>query len=201
MRKGRTRLTDAQKIVDTGDTVFKDIEKLIMDHVPKVKREYEGMKMVLDDYKAGYEKALPLLLSSTKRGGQEYLLPNEDLMKTAFSSADNLRQLRVTLGGGEQSDSLMTRGAIDWLSRKPIFDKNGAVDPKLIRSVLAKNKNIANALPENIRAKLTDEVGFADDYAARMAQLDKRRIAAKRRRVRSCIEKSLPRRCGPHAIS
>ena len=110
MRKGRTRLTDAQKIVDTGDTVFKDIEKLIMDHVPKVKREYEGMKMVLDDYKAGYEKALPLLLSSTKRGGQEYLLPNEDLMKTAFSSADNLRQLRVTLGGGEQSDSLMTRG-------------------------------------------------------------------------------------------
>jgi hypothetical protein len=190
MRKGRTRLTDAQKIVDTGDTVFKDIEKLIMDHVPKVKREYEGMKMVLDDYKAGYEKALPLLLTSTKRGGQEYLLPNEDLMKTAFSSADNLRQLRVTLGGGEQSDSLMTRGAIDWLSRKPILDKNGAVDPKLIRSVLAKNKNIVNALPENIRAKLTDEVGFADDYAARMAQLDKRRIAATDDELEAVLKKA-----------
>jgi hypothetical protein len=105
--------------------VFKDIEKLIMDHVPKIKREYEGMKMVLDDYKAGYEKALPLLLSSTKRGGQEYLLPNESLMQTAFSSADNLRQLRTTLGGSAQADDLMTRGAIDWLSRKPIFDKNG----------------------------------------------------------------------------
>jgi len=179
MMKGRTRLTDAQKIVDTGDTVFKDIEKLIMDHVPKVKREYEGMKMVLDDYKAGYEKALPLLLSSTKRGGQEYLLPNESLMQTAFSNADNLRQLRVTLGGGEQADSLMTRGAIDWLSRKPIFDKNGLVDPKKIRSILDKNKGIVDALPENIRTKLTDEVGFADDYARRIAEIDQRRMAAK----------------------
>ena len=179
MMKGRTRLTDAQKIVDTGDTVFKDIEKLIMDHVPKVKREYEGMKMVLDDYKAGYEKALPLLLSSTKRGGQEYLLPNESLMQTAFSNADNLRQLRVTLGGGEQADSLMTRGAIDWLSRKPIFDKNGLVDPKKIRSILDKNKGIVDALPENIRTKLTAEVGFADDYARRIAEIDQRRIAAK----------------------
>ena len=179
MMKGRTRLTDAQKIVDTGDTVFKDIEKLIMDHVPKVKREYEGMKMVLDDYKAGYEKALPLLLSSTKRGGQEYLLPNESLMQTAFSNADNLRQLRVTLGGGEQADSLMTRGAIDWLSRKPIFDKNGLVDPKKIRSILDKNKGIVDALPENIRTKLTAEVGFADDYARRIAEIDQRRMAAK----------------------
>jgi hypothetical protein len=179
MMKGRTRLTDAQKIVDTGDTVFKDIEKLIMDHVPKVKREYEGMKMVLDDYKAGYEKALPLLLSSTKRGGQEYLLPNESLMQTAFSNADNLRQLRVTLGGGGQADSLMTRGAIDWLSRKPIFDKNGLVDPKKIRSILDKNKGIVDALPENIRTKLTAEVGFADDYARRIAEIDQRRMAAK----------------------
>jgi hypothetical protein len=179
MMKGRTRLTDAQRIVDTGDAVFKDIEKLIMDHVPKIKREYEGMKMVLDDYKAGYEKALPLLLSSTKRGGQEYLLPNESLMQTAFSNADNLRQLRTTLGGSAQADDLMTRGAIDWLSRKPIFDKNGLVDPKKIRSVLDKNKGIVDALPENIRTKLTDEIGFADDYAARMAEIDQRRIAAK----------------------
>jgi hypothetical protein len=178
MMKGRTRLTDAQKIVDTGDTVFRDIEKLIMDHVPKVKKEYEGMKMVLDDYKAGYEKALPLLMTSTKRGGQEYLLPNEALMSTAFSNADNLRQLSVTLGVGEQADSLLKRGAVDWLSRKKIFDKNGLVDPKKIRSVLDKNQNIVNALPENIRTKLTDEIGFADDYAARMAEIDKRRIAA-----------------------
>tara|TARA_R110000764_G_scaffold156092_1_gene244042 strand:- start:3508 stop:6927 length:3420 start_codon:yes stop_codon:yes gene_type:complete len=179
MMKGRTRLTDAQKIIDTGDTVFRDIEKLIMDHVPKVKKEYEGMQMVLDDYKAGYENALPLLLSSTKRGGQEFLLPNESLMQTAFSNADNLRQLRVTLGAGEQADSLLNRGAIDWLSRKPIFDKNGLVDPKKIRSVLDKNKGIVDALPENIRTKLTDEIGFADDYAARMAEINKRRIAAK----------------------
>ncbi len=150
-----------------------------MDHVPKIKREYAGMQSVIDDYKAGYERALRLLMTGTKRGGQEYLLPNEDLMQQAFKSAENLRQLSNTLGVGEQADSLLTRGAIDWLSRKPIFDKNGLVDPKKIRSALSKNQNIVDALPENIRTKLTDEVGFADDYARRVAEIDKRRMAAK----------------------
>jgi len=35
MMKGRTRLTDAQRILDTGDTVFRDFEKL--DHGPRAK--------------------------------------------------------------------------------------------------------------------------------------------------------------------
>jgi len=190
MMKGRTRLTDAQRILDTGDTVFRDFEKLIMDHVPKIKREYAGMQSVIDDYKAGYERALPLLMTGTKRGGQEYLLPNEDLMQQAFKSAENLRQLSNTLGVGEQADSLLTRGAIDWLSRKPIFDKNGLVDPKKIRSVLSKNQNIVDALPEGIATKLTDEVGFADDYARRVAEIDKRRMAAKDSELDNMLEKA-----------
>lgn len=179
MMKGRTRLTDAQRYLDTGDSVFKDVEKLIMDHVPKIKQEYQGMKMILDDYKAGYENSLPLLMTQKTRGGQEYYLPNEDLMATAFKNADRLRQLQVTVGNSPLGKDLMEKGAIDWMRSKPIFDKDGLIDPAKMRKVLDQNKNILEALPASVRLKIEDEVGFADDVARRLAELDQRRINAK----------------------
>lgn len=179
MMKGRTRLTDAQRILDTGNAVFNDIEKLVLGHVPKVKQEYEGMKMILDDYKAGYENSLPLLMTQKTRGGQEYYLPNEDLMATAFKNADRLRQLQVTVGNSPLGKDLMEKGAIDWMRSKPIFDKDGLIDPAKMRKVLDQNKNILEALPASVRLKIEDEVGFADDVAKRLAELDQRRINAK----------------------
>lgn len=179
MMRGRTRLTDAQRILDTGDTVFKDVEKLIMDHVPKIKQEYEGMRMILDDYKAGYENSLPLLMTQKTRGGQEYYLPNEDLMATAFKNADRLKQLQITVGNSPLGKDLIEKGTADWLLKKPIFDKDGLVDATKLRRVLDQNKNILEALPASVRLKVEDEVGFADDVAKRLAELDERRINAK----------------------
>jgi len=179
MMKGRTRLTDAQRILDTGDTVFKDVEKLIMDHVPKIKQEYEGMKMILDDYKAGYENSLPLLMTQRTRGGQEYYLPNEDLMATAFKNADRLKQLQITVGNSPLGKDLIEKGTADWLLKKPIFDKDGLVDATKLRRVLDQNKNILEALPASVRLKVEDEVAFADDVAKRLAELDQRRVNAK----------------------
>ena len=179
MMKGRTRLTDAQRIMDTGNSVFKDVEKLVMDHAPKVKQEYEGMKMLLDDYKAGYENSLPLLMTQRTRGGQEYYLPNEDLMATAFKNADRLRQLQVTVGNSPLGKDLMEKGAIDWMRSKPIFDKDGLIDPAKLRKVLDQNKNIVEALPASVRLKIEDESRFADDIAKRLGELDERRINTK----------------------
>ena len=184
MMKGRTRLTDAQRIMDTGDSVFKDIEKLVMDHAPKVKQEYEGMKMLLDDYKAGYENSLPLLMTQKTRGGQEYYLPNEDLMATAFKNADRLRQLQTTLGNSPLGKDLMEKGAVDWMRSKPIFDKDGLgalgrIGSAKLRKVLDQNKNIVEALPASVRLKIEDEGRFADDIAKRLGELDERRINAK----------------------
>ena len=179
MMKGRTRLTDAQRIIDTGNSVFKDIEGLIMGHVPKIKQEYEGMKMILDDYKAGYEQSLPLLMTQKTRGGQEYYLPNEDLMATAFKNADRLKQLQITIGNNSQGKELLEKGAVDWISRKPIYDKDGLIDANKLRRVMDQNKNIMEALPASVRLKIEDEVKFADDIAKRMAELDERRIQAK----------------------
>lgn len=179
MSRGGTRLTDAQRVLDTGNAVYRDIEKLILDHVPKIKAEYEGMKNVLSDYRAGFEQSLPLLMSQRKGRGDEFLLGNEQLLQKAFQSANNLSQLQVTLAGNPALDNLLEKGTIDWLRSKGVVNQNGLVDPKKIRSVLDRNRNIVEALPANVQQKLTDEVALAEDYVRRMGELDQRMVAAR----------------------
>lgn len=174
MESGADRNT-AQRIMDTGNAVYKDIEKLILDHVPKIRQEYSGMKNVLADYRSGFEQRLPLLMSQRVGRGDAFLLPNEQLMQQAFKNAQNLAQLQVTMAGNPLFDSLLEKGMIDWLRTKGVVNPDGLVDPKRIRSVLDKNQNIVNALPEGLQQKLTNEVALADDYVARMAELESRK--------------------------
>lgn len=179
MQGGRMRLTDADRYLKTGDAVYKDIESLILNHVPKIQENYQGMKSVLEDYRAGYEQALPLLISQKTRGGESYLLPNEALMQKAFSNAENLKQLQLTLGNSPQAPDLIKRGAIDWLRTKGVVNQEGLIDPRKIRSVLDKNQNIVNALPADIQAQLKNEVALAESYVTRLGELDQRMVIAK----------------------
>jgi hypothetical protein len=178
MGKGGTRLTDAQRTLDMGTAVYNDIEKLILDHVPKIKTEYEGMKNVLADYRSGFEQNLPLLMAQKTGRGDAFLLGNEQLLQKAFSNANNLRQLQVSLAGTPGFDDLLMKGTIDWLRTKGVVSPEGLVDPKKIRSVLDKNKNIVEALPDTVQAKLQSEVALANDYVTRMGEIDARRVAA-----------------------
>jgi len=178
MENRGVRISDAQLLLDRGNAGFKDVENLVLSSIPKARQEYDAMKMVLDDYNAGFEQRLPLLLTSKRAGGRDFLLPNEDLMKTAFKTAENLRQLQTTLGNNPQTASIIERGAIDWLRGQKVLTPEGLVDPRKIRQVLDKNKNIVEALPANVQMKLQDEVKFADDYVRRSGELDKRRVAA-----------------------
>jgi hypothetical protein len=173
-----TRIADAQLKLDRGNAGYKDIEDLVLGSVPKVSKEYDAMKMALDDYNAGYEQRLPLLMTSQKSGGREFLLPNEDLMRTAFKTGDNLRQLRVTLGNNPAAEGLFTNGAIDWLRSKGAVSQEGLVDPKKIKSILDNNKNIVDNLPASVQQRLRDEVANADDFAKRMGDIDRRRVDA-----------------------
>jgi hypothetical protein len=178
MGKGGTRLTDAQRSLDTGTAVYNDIEKLILDHVPKIKTEYEGMKNVLADYRAGFEQNLPLLMAQKTGRGDAFLLGNEQLMQKAFSNANNLRQLQVSLAGTPEFDDILMKGTVDWLRTKGVVNQDGLVDPKKIRSVLDKNRNIVEALPDSVQGRIQNEVALADDYVRRMGELDARRVAA-----------------------
>ena len=171
-----SRITDAKQILDQGDAVFKDIESLIKGTVPKINENYAGMQRLIDNYKNVYEQNLPLLLTAKKAGGRDYLLPNEDLLSTAFKSAERLRQLTRVLG--PDADRFLETGAMDWLGKQNIRNKDGLVDPNKIRAVLNKNDNIVSQLPDSVQAKLSDEVAAADDVVARLADINDRRIAA-----------------------
>ena len=179
LMRGRTRLTDAQRILDTGNSVFRDVEQLVLGHAPRLKNEYEALKVVVDDYKGIYEKTLPLLMTQAKRGGQEFLLPNEDLMRNAFKSADNVNTLSAMLGNDPRGQDLLMKGTIDWLRTKNVVNKDGLVDPKMLRTILDKNRNIVEALPKEVQAKLANETALADDYIKRMGELDQRMVNAK----------------------
>jgi hypothetical protein len=190
MQRGRTRLTDAQRYLDTGDSVYNDVENLIKDHVPKISKSYDELNTVLSDYRDVYQRNLPLLTTQKTRGGLEYALPNEALMQKAFQSADTLKQLQLTLQNTPQAESLLMRGTVDWLRTKGVVNKEGLVDPKQIRSVLDKNQNIVNALPGDVRAKIQDEVALADAYVARLGELDQRMVTGKNAELDNILSKA-----------
>jgi hypothetical protein len=190
LRGGRMRYADADRYIKTGDAVYNDIERLILDHVPKINRNYDGIKSLLQDYRAGYEQTLPLLVTQKIRGGEKYLLPNEKLMSRAFESAENLKQLQLTLNNAPELDGFLKSGTVDWLRSKGVVNENGLIDPKKIRSVLDKNLNIVNALPANIQAGLKNEVKLAEDYVVRLGQIDSRRVLMEDKELNSLLVKA-----------
>jgi hypothetical protein len=190
MQKGRTRLTDAQRYLDTGDSVYNDIENLIKDHVVKINKNYDQLDTVMSDYRDVFQRNLPLLTTQKTKGGLEFALPNEALLQKAFQNADSLKQLQLTLQNTPQAESLLMRGTVDWLRTKGAVNKEGLVDPKQIRSILDKNQNIVNALPGNVRAKLQDEVALADAYVARLGELDQRMVMAKNAELDTLLAKA-----------
>jgi hypothetical protein len=99
--------------------------------------------------------------------------PTSAWLQTAFSTGEGVKQLQLALSGSPQASMLMERGAIDWLRSKNVVDADGLVDPKKIRQVLDKNKNIVNALPANLQMRMQDEVKFADEFVKLMGEIDK----------------------------
>jgi hypothetical protein len=93
------------------------------------------------------------------------------------------------MGGNPMFDSLLEKGTIDWLRSKGVVNQDGLVDPKRIRSVLDRNRNIVEALPDNLQQKLTDEVALADDYVKRMGELDQRMVLAKNDELNAILRK------------
>ena len=190
LQRGRTRLTDAQRYLDTGDSVYNDIENLVKENVPKISRNYDELNTVLNDYRDVYQRNLPLLTTQKTKGGLEFSLPNEALLQKAFQNADNLKQLQLTLQNTPQAESLLMRGTVDWLRTKGAVNKDGLVDPQQIRSILDKNQNIVNALPADVRAKVQDEVALADAYVARLGELDQRMVTAKNAELDALLSKA-----------
>jgi hypothetical protein len=180
LKRGRSRLTDAQRYLDTGESVFKDMEQLVLGHVPRIRSEYTGLRTVLDDYRAVYEDTLPLLTlgKGPRAGAEKFLVPNEQVLQKAFQSADGVRSLSAMLGNDPRGMELLEKGTLDWLRNKNVFNKDGLVDPVKIRSALDKNANVVQALPQSVRARLQNEVDAADLFVKRTGELDARATQA-----------------------
>ena len=184
--------TLAQRQIDTSNEVYKDIEGLVLSapYTSQSSRssgpttgsfrdqKLGGMKDILKQYRDQFEQSLPLLISQKKVAGGAYTLPNEDVLTRSFSNARSLEQLQASLGQAPEVEGLLERGAIDWLRGKGVVNKEGLVDAQKIRQVLDKNQSIVEALPARVQQKLQDELQLADDYVARLGQLDQRRVAA-----------------------
>jgi len=183
--------TFAQRQIDTSNEVYKDIESLVLS-APYTSQspgprpiaggfrnqKLGGMEKILKEYRDQFEQSLPLLISQKRISGGPYTLPNEDVLTRSFSNARSLEQLQASLGQAPEVAGLLERGAIDWLRGKGVVNKEGLVDAQKIRQVLDKNRDIVEALPKQVQQKLQDELQLADDYVARLGQLDQRRVAA-----------------------
>ena len=171
--------TLAQRQIDTSNEVYNDIEGLILSFIGRGgDQKLSGMKDILKQYRDQFEQSLPLLISQKKVAGGPYTLPNEDVLTRSFSNAENLKQLQASLGQAPEVEGLLERGAIDWLRGKGVVNKEGLVDAQKIRKVLDNNQTIVDALPKRVQQKLQDELQLADDYVARLGQLDQRRVTA-----------------------
>lgn len=176
LKSGRTRLTDAETILNKGNAVYNDIEKLILDHVPTINKNYAPIKEVIAGYRQDFQQSLPLLAAERSPLGN-FLTPNEQLLQKAFKSADGIRQLTTVLGNDVEAEVMVGKAASDWLRSKNVVDKNGLVDPKKIQQVLDKNRNIVEALPEGVQRGLKNHVQAAEEYVWRMGEIADRKAA------------------------
>jgi hypothetical protein len=170
-----TRVIDADQYLTLGNKVFDDFEKMILNNVPRLKKEREVMKMVMDDYRNVYEQRLPLIIGKrVNEGGiTRYSTPNEQVLSAAFKSAADVRNLSAIIGNNQLGIDLLEKGTLNWLQGKKIFDKDGLISPKKINDVLQKNQNIVSALPKQVQDTLRNEADIAVSVSRRLGEIKK----------------------------
>ena len=178
--KRATRIIDADQYLKLGNKVFDDFEKMILNNVPRLKKEREVMKMVMDDYRIVYEQRLPLILGRrvNEGGATRYATPNEQVLAVAFKSAEDVRNLSALIGNNQLGIDLLEKGTLNWLQGKNIFDKDGLISPKKINDVLQKNQNIISALPKQVQDTLRNEADIAVNVSRRLGEIKDQEIVA-----------------------
>ena len=188
-----SRTTDADQYRALGDKVFNDFEKMVLNNVPRMKSERDAMKTVLDDYRSVYEQRLPLIIGRTRNeaGTTRFSTPNEQVLSVAFRSGEDVRNLSAMIGNDPTGLQLLEQGALDWLQRKSIFDKDGLISPKKIQDVLQKNQNIVSALPKQVRDTLQNEVDTSLNVSSRLGAIREKELLAQDTEFDNFLNKTL----------
>jgi hypothetical protein len=188
-----SRVTDADQYRALGDKVFNDIEKMVLNNVPRMKSERDAMKMVLDDYRSVYEQRLPLIIGRKRNeaGTTRFATPNEQVLAVAFRSGEDVRNLSAMIGNDPTGLKLLEQGTMDWLQRKAIYNKDGLIDPKKLKDVLQKNQNIVSELPQPVRAALQNEVDTSLAVSARLGAIREKELLAQDTEFDNFLNKTL----------
>jgi hypothetical protein len=188
-----SRVDNADQYRALGDKVFNDFEKMILNNVPRMKNERDAMKTVLDDYRSVYEQRLPLMIGRQRNEGGDtrFSTPNEQVLAIAFRSGEDVRNLSAMVGNNPTGLKLLEQGALDWLQRKKIFDKDGLISPKKIQDVLQKNQNIVSELPPSVRAALQNEVDTSLSVSARLGAIRDKELLVQDKEFDDFLDKTL----------
>ncbi len=195
----------ATGIINRGNAVLNDVE----DFVFSAFRNSPDMKAFQQEYKdtfaKGYDKLFPLMMTKRSPTGDFYV-SNERVVNEALKSAENVRNLRAIFQDDPEFVGTMNKVMLDRAARAGVLEKDGTLNRAKYDRWLQSNKNVIDMMPEQVQRNLRDELTFADDYAARLKDMQDRRDLVKDDELLSLIQKSIrpdadPKRLVEQAIN
>ena len=180
-----TARSQAKPILDRGEAVLRDVEEFVFNEFNKqakgpLKSQGEQlqdwMQTYKDTYAKGYETLFPLMVSKRDPRGNFYT-NNEQVVNKALSSAQNIRDMNAIFGDDAGYARILQNVMFDRARTAPgVIDKNGLLNPQGLESFLTSRqmRPIVEALPDPVRASLTDELKIGQGMAQRMREMEER---------------------------
>jgi hypothetical protein len=188
---------DAEKAVNLGEQVYKDVENMVFKAFPKkMGAQWDEFNRLYRDYYADtYERFFPLIVSRTRgTGAGEFRLPDEAVVTEAFKNSDNMRSLVQILQPDRvaKNKDLLQRAMVDWLRTKGAIDTNtGLVNVGALRRIKSNEAAVLQQMPKDIRSLIDDEIQLGQAYAERVAQVESRAEILKDDEFLSLIKKAV----------
>lgn len=212
-----TSRAEAKPLLDRGEAVLRDVEEFVFNEFNRQARGplkgqgeqlQDWMQAYKDTYSKGYEKLFPLMVSKRDPRGNFYT-NNEQVVNRALSSAQNIRDMNAIFGDDPGYARILQNVMFDRARTAPgVLDKNGLINPQGLENFLNSRqmKPIVDALPDPVRASLTDEVKIGQGMAQRMREMEERVELAKDDELVQMLKKAVrpdadPRQLVQQAIS
>jgi hypothetical protein len=164
-----------------GEEVLRDVEDFIFkaDRYGKGFSEVPGINDLETLYRNvstnAYDKLFPLM-ATKKRATGEFVTGDEQLVREALKSRENLRALNAIFGDNPTYARQLQKAMLIRAHESGVIGKDGLLNEQAFNRFLVKNKSIIDDLPESVQATLRDEIKlgqqFADDLAAVKAEKD-----------------------------
>lgn len=180
----------ADVIMKRGDAVLKDVEDFVFSSFKGSPAMKDFQAEYKDTFAKGYDKLFPLLVTKRSPTG-EYYVSNERVINEALKSGENVRNLRAIFQDDPEFVGTMNKVMLDRAARANVLDKDGTLNRVKYDRWLQSNKNVIDMMPESVQRNLRDELKFADDYAARLKDMQDRRDLVKDDELMNLIQKSI----------